>query len=168
MNDLSKKTNAEIDNWIANHERLGKTKSDLYAQLVAERNRRHGRGLSISMSMIAMIAAAKRREFISYGELAEANGVAWTKARHLMNGKHGHLDDLLAHCHAHSLPLLTAIVVQKGKLKTGEMDQFTLDGFVEGVQRLGVSVVDPVSFLANAQRECFEFDWHLPETGEHL
>lgn len=159
MIDLAKKTDAEIDNWIANHERVGETKTDLYVSLIAERSRRHGHGLTIAKSMAALIAAARRHEFISYGELAEANEVPWTKARHRMNGKYGHLDDLLAHCHSNNLPLLTAIVVQKGKLASGEMDQFTLDGFIEGVQRLGIPVTDPSTFLENSQRECFEFDW---------
>lgn len=159
MIDLSKKSNDEIDNWIANHERLGKTTTELYSSLIAERNRRHGHGLTIEKSMRALVAAAKRREFISYGELAEANGIAWTQARHRMNGKHGHLDDLLAHCHSNSLPLLTAIVVQKGKVATGEMDDFTLDGFIEGVQRIGIRVTDATKFLEQAQSVCFNFDW---------
>jgi hypothetical protein len=157
VSSLETKTDAEIDVWIANHERQGKTKSPLYLSLVEERSRRHGHGLTLNKSIATLIAAAKKRQFISYGELAEANGVAWTKARHRMNGKHGHLDDILAYCHSNGLPLLTAIVVQKGRLQTGEMDQFTLDGFIEGAQRIGVPVTDPIHFLAECQRECF--DW---------
>jgi hypothetical protein len=157
MVDLGKKSDSEIDAWIGNHERLGKTKSELYAALVRERNRRHGHGLTIERSMQAMILAAQERRFISYGELAEANGVEWTKARHRMNGKHGHLDDLLAYCHANNIPLLTAIVVQKGKLESGEMDSFTLDGFVEGVERLGISVTDAEKFLRGSQEQCFRW-----------
>lgn len=107
-----------------------------------------------------MIDAAKTGRFISYGELAEANGVPRTKARHLMNGKHGHLDDLLAFCHANSMPLLTAIVVQKRKLNTGEMDDFTLAGFVEGVQRFGILVHDQIAFLEQSQAECFNWAQH--------
>jgi 5-methylcytosine-specific restriction protein B len=157
MMGLKGKTDTEIDAWISNHERLGKTQSELYLALIEERNLRHGHGLSISKSIEAMIAAAKENRFISYGELADANGMEWAKARHRMNGKHGHLDDLLAYCHSKGMPLLTAIVVQKGKLDSGSMDQFTLDGFVEGVQRLGVAVADPDSFLKRCQQECFEW-----------
>ncbi len=156
---FASKSDDEIDNWIRNHEDKGQTQTDLYRALIEERNRRHGHGLTIKKSMAVLVAAAKRRQFVSYGELAEANGVSWTKARYRMNGKHGHLDDLLAHCHSKGLPLLTAIVVQKGKLATGEMDQFTLDGFVEGVQRIGVLVTDATTFLETSQRECFDFDW---------
>lgn len=157
MANLVAKTDAEIDAWISNHETKGQTKSELYSALIEERNRRHGHGLSVAKSIDALIAAARENRFISYGELAEANGVSWTKARHRMNGKHGHLDDLLAYCHSKDLPLLTAIVVQKGKLATGEMDQFTLDGFIEGVERLGVPVLDPVSFLEECQNQCFSW-----------
>ncbi len=155
MVDFTTKTDDEIDSWIANHERHKKTDSDLYRNLILERDRRFGRGLNIHVSMRAMVDAAKAGRFISYGELAEANGIAWSKARHLMNGKHGHLDNLLAHCQAQGLPLFTAIVVQKGKLNTGEMDDFTLDGFVEGAQRIGRNVTDAKSFLKQCQEECF-------------
>lgn len=157
MANLTAKTDAEIDAWISNHETKRQTKSELYLALIEERNRRHGHGLSVEKSMAALTAAAREHRFISYGELAEANGVPWAKARHRMNGKHGHLDDLLAYCHSKDLPLLTAIVVQKGKLVTGEMDQFTLDGFVEGVERLGVPVPDPTSFLEECQNQCFNW-----------
>ena len=164
MTDLSKKTDAEIDVWISNHERHGKTTADLYRALIEERNRRHGHGLTIEKSLAALIASAKRREFISYGELAEANGVSWTQARHRMNGKHGHLDDILAYCHSNGMPLLTAIVVQKGNLATGDMDSFTLDGFIEGVQRLGVPVTDAGEFLWDCQKQCF--DWAQTAAAE--
>ena len=153
--DLSSKTNDEIDNWIANHEKAGKTDSDLYRSLIVERGRRHGRGLSIEVSISAMAQAAKNGRFISYGELAEANGIEWTKARHIMNGKHGHLDNLLAYCASNGLPLLTAIVVQKARLASGSMDDFTLAGFVEGAERIGRKVVDPEQFLSQCQDECF-------------
>jgi hypothetical protein len=153
--DLTLKSDAEIDTWVSNHERLKKTDTDLYRSLVAEKGRRHGRGLSIDVSMQAMMHAAKNGDFISYGEIAEANGIAWTKARHLMNGKHGHLDNLLAHCHANGLPLFTAIVVQKGKLETVDMDDFTLAGFVEGAERIGRSVTNAREFLRLCQEECF-------------
>jgi hypothetical protein len=155
--DLASKTDDEIDTWITNHERAKKTDSDFYRSLIVERGRRHGRGLSIDASMNAMVQAAKNGRFISYGELAEANGIAWTKARHIMNGKHGHLDNLLAHCASNRLPLFTAIVVQKGKLASGEMDDFTLADFTEGAERIGRKVIDPRKFLSQCQDECFEW-----------
>ncbi len=153
--DLASKPDDEIDTWIANHERVKKIDSDLYRSLIVEKGRRHGRGLCIDVSIHAMTQAAKNGRFISYGELAEANGIEWTKARHTMNGKHGHLDNLLAYCASNGLPLLTAIVVQKGKLASGNMDDFTLAGFVEGAERIGRKVVDPEKFLSQCQDECF-------------
>ncbi len=162
MVDFADKTDEEIDSWIANYERHNKTDSDFYRSLIEERGRRFGRGLNIDVSMRAMIEAAKAGRFISYGELAEANGIGWSKARYLMNGKHGHLDGLLAYCQAHGLPLFTAIVVQKGKLSSGEMDDFTLAGFVEGAQRVGRHVIDGRSFLAECQKECFAWSDSSP------
>ena len=111
--------------------------------------------MNIEVSIKLLADAASVRRFVSYGELAEANGIQWSKARHVMNGKHGHLDDILAYCDAHHLPLLSAIIVQKGRLKTGEMDDFTLAGFIEGARRIGRIVTDEVEFLRQCQEECF-------------
>jgi hypothetical protein len=44
--------------------------------------------------------AAIRQECISYGDLAKASAINWSRARHLMNGSHGHLDRLLELCYA--------------------------------------------------------------------
>ena len=103
----------EIANWIANHERLRKTDAPLYRALVEERARRFGDLLKPDVSIRRLTDAAKEGRFTTYGALAEANGVPWSKARHPMNGNGGHLDQLLDICHARGLPLLTAICVNK-------------------------------------------------------
>ena len=111
--DLARKTDEEIANWIANHERLRKTDAPLYRALVEERARRFGDLLKPDVSIRRLTDAAKEGRFTTYGALAEANGVPWSKARHPMNGNGGHLDQLLDICHARGLPLLTAICVNK-------------------------------------------------------
>ena len=103
------KTNKEIEQWIRNHERLGKTDSELFKQLLEERARRAAKVLNPETSLGFLIRAAKERRFVTYGELASANGVAWNDARHRMNGTGGHLDNLLDLCHSRGLPLLTSI-----------------------------------------------------------
>ncbi|MEM5493282.1 hypothetical protein [Hoeflea sp. AS16] len=157
MANLEIKSDADIDQWIANHERAGKTRSTLYQELIVDRNRRHGKGLDLATSIAALTRSAKEKRYISYGDLAAANGLTWSKARLRMNGKHGHMDDLLAYCHSHEMPLLTAIVVGRDHLDSGEMDDETINGFVAGSRRLGVSVSEPVAFLKQCQSECFEW-----------
>lgn len=157
MVNLENKTDAEIDQWIVNHERGGKTQSPLFQELIVERNRRHGKGLEITASIAAMTKNAKEGRYISYADLAAANELSLSKARLKMNGKHGHLDDLLAYCHSHGMPLLTAIVVEKAHIDSGEMDEGPLKAFVAGARRLGVSVSEPTEFLKQCQAECFEW-----------
>ncbi|WP_412050858.1 hypothetical protein ACK6D9_04930 [Hoeflea sp. Naph1] len=166
MATLETKSDADIDQWITNHERAGKTRAPLFQELIVERNRRHGRGLDITTSIAAMTKSARENRYISYGNLAASNGLTWTKARPLMNGSHGHLDDLLAYCHSHEMPLLTAIVVGKNHLDTGDMDEDTIEGFVAGIRRLGVSVADPVEFLKQCQSDCFEWAAKQPDVPD--
>lgn len=157
MTNLENKSDADIDQWITNHERAGKTRSTLYQDLIVDRNRRHGKGLDIRISIAAMTKSAKENRYISYGDLAAANGLTWSKARLRMNGKYAHMDDLLAYCHSHEMPLLTAVVVGRNHLDSGEMDEETINGFVAGIRRLGVSVTEPIAFLKQCQSECFEW-----------
>ena len=157
MTDFSAKTDDDIDSWIRNHEEKGATDAPLYRDLIEERNRRHGKGLKLDVSIAYLRQAAKDKRFVGYGELAEANGVEWSQARYRMNGNHGHLEDILAYCNAHGLPLLTAIVVNKENLKTGAMEESTLKGFVAGCRWLGHSVTDGEKFLRQCQEECFEW-----------
>jgi len=166
MATLETKSDADIDQWITNHERAGKTRAPLFQELIVERNRGHGRGLDITTSIAAMTKSARENRYISYGDLAASNGLTWTKARPLMNGSHGHLDDLLAYCHSHEMPLLTAIVVGKNHLDTGDMDKDTIEGFVAGIRRLGVSVADPVEFLKQCQSDCFEWAAKQPDAPD--
>lgn len=157
MTDFSTKTNDEIDNWIKNHERQRETDSPLYRELIEERSRRHGKGLRLDVSIDFLRQVARDKRFVGYGELAEANGVEWSQARYRMNGNHGHLEDILAYCNSHGLPLLTAIVVNKENLQTGAMEESTLKGFVDGCRWLGLSVTDGEKFLRQCQQECFEW-----------
>lgn len=163
MTSLENKSDADIDQWIANHERAGKTRAPLFQELIVERNRRHGKGLDLGTSIAAMTRSARESRYISYGDLAASNGMTWSKARPLMSGKHSHMDDLLAYCHSHEMPLLTSIVVGRDHLDSGEMDEDTIDGFVAGIRRLGVSVDEPVAFLKQCQSECFEWAAKQPD-----
>jgi hypothetical protein len=155
--DFSKKTPREIDNWIANHETKGQTNSPLYFALLEERARRAQptHKLDFERSLNHLKQAAVEQRCTTYGALAAASGVEWSKARHQMNGLNGHLDRLLDICHARGLPVLTAICVNQSGVANGELGEDALSGFITGTKRLGMSVGDPLAFHHKCRDECF-------------
>lgn len=155
--DLKEKSDEEIRVWIENHERKKVTNTPLYLALVEEQARRRGRGLKTAISIDHLAAAAREQHYTTYGALAEASGVPWTEARHLMNGAGGHLDQLLSICHAKGLPLLSAICVNQQAVQTGRLAGDSLIGFTKGAMRLGYAVTDPEAFLRKCQDACFEW-----------
>lgn len=155
--DFASKTDKEIDDWISNYEAKGATQAPLYRALLEERGRRSGKVLKPELSMDHLIASAKSGVFTTYGDLANASGVPWSRARHLMNGEGGHLDRLLDVCHARGLPLLTAICVNQQGVRNGSLSSEALAGFIKGVRRLGYQVLESEAgaFLQKCQDECF-------------
>lgn len=155
--ELSQKTDDEIDAWISNHERKGETNTGLYKRLIEERARRSPSGLKIEKSLQHLMDAARAEKFTTYGDLAKASEVPWSRARHAMNGPHGHLDRLLDICHVRGLPLLTALCVNQQSVETGDLSEDSMSGFVNGAKRLGYAIVEAEGFLKKCQKE--SFDW---------
>ena len=156
-NERIGKTDDELETWIKNHERTGATKSELYKLLLEERARRQSTLLNIDKSLEHLAEAARARKFTTYGDLANASDVPWSKARHAMNGANGHLDNLIDICHARGMPLLTAICVNQQSVATGELANESLAGFIKAAQRLGYAISDQKAFLHKCQQECFEW-----------
>jgi hypothetical protein len=125
VGEFAGKSDSEIDQWIKNHEAKGATSTRFYGELLEERARRTQLKhlLNLERSLTRLKEAAVSQECISYGELAKASVVDWSRARHQMNGSHGHLDRLLELCHARRLPLLTAICVNQDRLKESELGE---------------------------------------------
>ncbi len=167
MVDLSAKSDREIETWIRNHENERATAAPLYIQLLEERVRRaqarHRLDFDKSLAMLKQAAIAQR--CTTYGELAAASGVEWSKARHQMNGANGHLDRLLDICHARGLPLLTAICVNQGNVKDGELGEDALAGFVTGARRLGLGFGDAREFHRKTRDECWEWGKNQARDG---
>src|ERR1700682_4301661 len=124
MANLTEKTDAEIDQWIHNHERKSATREPLYLELLEERARRsQGKGhLNIDRSLELLTQAAIVQRCVTYGDLAKASNIEWSQARHRMNGANRHLDRLLDVCHARGMPMLPAICVNESGRKTGELE----------------------------------------------
>lgn len=152
--DPTKLSDEGLQNLIENYRRKKATHEKIYSDAIAEQGRRKGKGLNFETTVRVVREAALRGEFISYGEVAEASGADWKKVRHAIGP---HLDDLIEYCHLHGLPLLSAIVVNKPNLKTGELDPDSLKGFIAGVRRVEIPVGDERAFLKQSQKEVF--DW---------
>jgi len=157
--DLSDYPLNKIETWIRNYQKQRKTEDPFYLKLLTRREELSRGDLVIQKSVEHLTSAAKAGSYTTYGDLAKASGVSWSKARYSMNNAGGHLDQLLDYCHAQDLPLLTAICVNQESLLTGELQDDALKGFIKGVERLGVSVEQNewIDFLKEEQQRCFEW-----------
>ena len=109
--------------------------------------------LDVERSTSAIMQAARNGQFLSYSDVAKANGLEWSFA--LNRNINKHLDEVLKKADGAGLPLITAIVVNKPNLKTGRLKGRALKGFIDCALRLDYEVDDPSSFLADQQRETF-------------
>jgi hypothetical protein len=81
LKSVSELTDDEIKTLIANHERARATTVPRYRELVEEHARRFGKGLRMEVSLAHLKQAAREKHFTTYGALAEANGVPWSRVR---------------------------------------------------------------------------------------
>ena len=157
--DVTTLTDEQLSTLIGNHRVKNATAAPLYVEAVAEQHKRGSLGLDLETTVKALAQAARQRRFMSYKDVADANGATWNKVRFRMNK---HLDDVLYYCHQTKLPFLTAIVVPKPNIKTGKQDAETLKGFVAGIERLGVAVTMEEDFMDQEQKRVF--DWGGKQT----
>lgn len=156
-----KKSDAEIEIWIKNHEEAAQTNTPLYFQLLEERAHRSQQILYPEISLALLKQVAVDQTCTTYGALAKASKVEWSKARHQMNGLNGHLDRLLDLCYARQLPMLPAICVNQSGVADCELEETALSGFVTGARRLGFNVVDAREFHHHCREECWKWGREL-------
>ncbi|MGL4729850.1 MAG: hypothetical protein ACRCWO_13960 [Bosea sp. (in: a-proteobacteria)] len=152
--DPSSKSRVELDRMIVRYQAQGLTSDLQYLAYVEEYGRRTAPGLSPDASIAAIRESAQLGRFISYGDVAKASGKDWQKVRRLIPA---HLDQILWLAHQRGWPLITAIVVNKQHVATGDMEPTSLAGFIEGARRLKFIVTDEVAILKEQQRTTF--DW---------
>lgn len=157
--NFSSKEDAEIERWIKNHEEKSHTEVPLYLALLEERARRaqQKQHLNLEASLKHLMQVAVEQTCTTYGALAQASNVEWSKARHQMNGVGGHLDRLLDLCHARQLPMLPAICVNQSGLAKCELEESALAGFLTGARRLGFKVTDGRAFHHHCRDACWEW-----------
>ena len=157
--EVTKLTDEQLSALIENHRVKGVTSAPLFHDAMIEQQRRGSLGLDLQTTVSALAQTARQRRFMSYKDVADANGATWNKVRFRMNK---HLDDVLYYCHRNNLPFLTAIVVPKPNVKTGKQDDETLQGFIAGIERLGVAVTSADKFMEEEQQRVF--DWGRRQT----
>jgi hypothetical protein len=143
-----------LDILIENTERLRRTAEEIYREAVEERNRRRGGGLDLKTSIKAILHAARAGRFLSYGELAAANGADWSAVRYPMNT---HLGEIIRYAKHKGWPMLSAVVVNKKHIGSGKMEPSTLKGFLEAAKWLGYDIDEQKDFLELQQKECFRW-----------
>ena len=108
----------------------------------------------------SILDAARNGRFISYGDLARANGADWQQVRFEMNE---HLGALAALAAKRKWPIPSSIVVNQSNLATGKLDGTARRGFITAAKELGFNVDDPEAFVENQQRRMFEWALDAPE-----
>ena len=148
---------SSLDREIANYDRLNMTAAPRYSDLLRERGERGGLKFNITLELIQK--AARERRFLSYGEVALANGVEWQTAYRQIAR---HLGDLVSWSHKRGLPMISAIIVDKPNISSGAMEDSALRGFINAAKRLGAfEGGDERAFLKDEQKEVFRrlADW---------
>ena len=126
--------------------------------------------LDLQTTYRAILDAARKSRFISYGDLARANGAKWDEVRFKINRQLGDLMELAA---KRGWPLPSSIVVSQGNVATGTLEGTAQDGFIGAALDLGFDILDPEAFVKEQQRSLFEWavdapdDLDLPAEGEN-
>ncbi|NVD43204.1 AAA family ATPase [Ensifer sp. HO-A22] len=116
--------------------------------------------LNINKSYKAILDGARQGRFVTYGDVAAASNVEWRIARRPLPLQ---LDQLVKISHDRGWPLISAIVVSKNNLETGNLEGESLTGFISAVKKLGIPVNDPQTFLREQQQAVFEWAKTAPD-----
>lgn len=152
--DVAKLSEQQLKALIKNHEDKKAFDRTEYAAALHELQRRKGPTLDLDRTINAILANARSGTFITYGDVAKANGCDWSAVRRKMPQ---HLDLVLAKANAIGAPLITAIVVPEKSRKSGDLEETSMKGFIGGAERLGLRVLDVQAFLREQQQATFEY-----------
>jgi hypothetical protein len=150
--DLATLSGDHLESLIENYRTHDATDRPEFRSFVEEHNRRFGGNLHLQKTINFVLSRARERRFTSYGEIAELHGAEWSKVRRLMPH---HLWDVVQWAQSHGLPMLSAVIVNKENVQSGEMEPQTLKGFIGAAKALGYDTDDWQSFLREQQEECF-------------
>lgn len=161
--NVAKYTERQLKALIDNHRLKGAKERPLYLAALEEYAARRGNGLSFAKSMAVIREAAQAGRFLSYKELADRSGAVWNKVHYSVGP---HLWDLVEYAHRRGWPMISAIVVNKDNVATGDMKDETLAGFVAAANDLGLAVDNPGEFLREQQQLVFAWAQETLTTDE--
>ena len=116
--------------------------------------------LDLQKTYTSILKAARQHRFISYGDIAKANGADWQKVRRPMNR---HLGQLVALAVERGWPMLSAIVVNQQSLATGLLDGPAREGFLAAARDSGIKVEEPDEFVKSQQEALFAWAPSAPD-----
>lgn len=116
--------------------------------------------LDLQTTYAAILNAAREHRFISYGDLAKANGAEWQKVRYEMNR---HLGELVGLAVERGWPMPSAIVVNQQSLQTGALEGSAREGFLAAARDCGLSIGDPETFVREQQERLFAWAPEAPD-----
>lgn len=116
--------------------------------------------LDLQRTYSAVLKAARERRFISYGDVAKANGADWQKVRRPMNR---HLGELVSLAVKRGWPMVSAIVVNQQNLESGTLEGTARDGFLTAARESGLKVDDPDAFVTSQQEAVFSWAPSAPD-----
>ena len=79
--DVETLSTGQLENLIVNHRRKRATNAPLYIDALGELEKRKGKGLDFEKSLSIILEAVREARFLSYRELADANGADWSQVR---------------------------------------------------------------------------------------
>ena len=116
--------------------------------------------LDLQTTYSAILEAARNRRYISYGDLAKANGATWNEVRFELYGQLGDLMELAA---KRRWPIPSSIVVNQANVAKGTLDGTAREGFISAARDLGFDVHDPEAFVKMQQQLMFEWALDAPD-----
>ena len=125
--NVSKLTNDELKTLIQHHEEQRKVSESNYLNAITELARREVPELDFAKSLAKILQASRNGMYTSYGQLAEESGAPWNRVRYKMNV---HLWAIVTFAHDRRWPMLSAVVVNKQNVPSGNMEPDTLRGFI--------------------------------------
>jgi len=150
---LDSKPTKDLETIVANCVRLNRTDDPVFAAANAVLALRLTGEYNMEKTIKAIVKRGKLRSFLCYKDIADASGLNWVKSR---RGVMAHLEALSFHAAGKGWPMLSAIVVNKDKIETGEMTAENLKVFLEGVREAGREVdIDDIAFMKREQQRVF-------------
>ncbi|HXT82534.1 MAG TPA: hypothetical protein VN702_23440 [Acetobacteraceae bacterium] len=153
--DLEAKSTKELETIVANCERLKRTSDPIYIATKGVLENRLTGDFDMEKTIKTILEYGRRGQFLCYKDVADASGLEWSKSRRRVGR---HLDSVCIFTESKTWPLITAIVVYKDRIDTGEMGAENLKGFLDAARAAGRNIdIEENAFVRREQRRVF--DW---------